>query len=205
MRSPLNRWIGKLAVGSFVASAALAALVAPAAEAATVVPCTTRSTITPFKSWNDTNAYFTAPGGSFEGGATGWTLGNASVVSGNEPWKILAGTDATSLKISGGGTASTQPMCIATAEDSMRVFYKAPVDSGSRLKITIHVTSGVNVADNNYEIWGGNSNWALSERIMLPDIRDASGKQTVTISFAQTGNAGIWQIDDLEIDPWRSL
>src|SRR5512144_705178 len=121
MRDSLTRWAGKLTVvgAAAVVAPILAMVTAPAAQAATVLPCTTRVTTTPFTAWGDTNDYFTAPGGPFEGGAPGWILGRALVVPGNEPWKVLSSSDDSSLGILGGGLAVTPAMCIGTAEDSM--------------------------------------------------------------------------------------
>jgi hypothetical protein len=212
MRTSSRSWrkMRRTAVlGGLAVLAPLAALVvAPAttASAATVLPCTTRATTTPFTPWGDSNAYFTLPGATFESGTSGWSLaGGARVTSGNEPWKVVSGPNVSSLSLPAGASASAPSMCIATAEDSMRLFYRAPGISTAYLRVTIHVTSGVNVADNTYSIGGGTAGWALSERIMVPDIRDRSGQQTVTIKFDQVGTKAAWQIDDVEIDPWRSL
>ncbi|HEY6796252.1 MAG TPA: hypothetical protein VI248_16375 [Kineosporiaceae bacterium] len=202
-----TRWARTLlaGLGATVLVPILTLATATTPARAATVPCTSRTTTTPFTAWNDGNSYFTEPGGTFESGTSGWTLKNARVVSGNEPWKVLSAGNAYSLQLAAAGSAAGPSMCIATAEDAMRVFYKAPSSTTSGLLVTIHVTSGVNVADNTYSIGGGANGWRLSDRIMLPDIRDASGQQTVTISFTQVGTGATWQIDDVEIDPWRSL
>src|SRR6478736_4631909 len=50
-------------------------------------PCTGRVLSEPFAPWNDSNDYFQVPGGSFEGGATGWSLtGGATVKPGGDPF-----------------------------------------------------------------------------------------------------------------------
>jgi hypothetical protein len=197
------RVVGTTLAGLVVAAAAM--VVAQPAQAATS-PCTTRTTTTPFTAWGDANAYFTVPDGTFESGAPSWTKSTGvATVSGNEPWKVLGSGHATSLKLPAGGSAATPAMCIATAEDSLRLFYKSPGVSGSLLHVSIYVTSGVNVATNDYDISGSTAGWAVSQRIMLPDIRDASGRQTVTITFSQRQTTATWQIDDIEIDPWKTL
>jgi hypothetical protein len=205
----MGRWTRKAVVlGCVTAAPAVALLAAPVspAAAATVLPCTTRTVSTPFVSWGDSNSYFTLPGATFEHGTSGWTLtGGAAVTTGNEPYKVISDTNASSLNLPAGATAAARPMCIGTAEDSLRLFYKAPGVSTASLRVTIHVVSGVNVADNTYGIGGAKSGWAVSDRIMLPDIRDSSGQQTVTVSFSQDGTKAKWQIDDVEVDPWKSL
>jgi hypothetical protein len=198
----IARGVGTALTGLMLAATPI--VVAQPARAATS-PCTTRTTATPFTAWRDTNAYFTVPDGTFESGASTWTTSRGvTTVGGNEPWKVLGSRHGASLRILGGGSATTQSMCIATAEDSLRFFYKSPGVSGSLLHVSIYVTSGVNVATNDYDISGAKAGWALSDRIMLPDIRDASGRQTVTITFSQRQTPAAWQIDDVEIDPWKT-
>jgi hypothetical protein len=195
-----------LAVPVALAAVAVPLVTDAGAAPGQVLPCVTREVTKPFTAWGDHAAYFTVPGGTFEGGAPGWTLGGgAAVTHGNEPWRVLSSTHASSLALPAGAAATAPSMCIATAEDALRFFYRAPGVRGAALLVTIHVTSGVNVADNTYEISGATAGWALSPRIMLPDIRDASGRQTVTISFTQRSTRARWQIDDVEVDPWRSL
>lgn len=198
----IARVVGTALTGLVLAAAPI--VVAQPGQAATPA-CTTRTTTTPFTAWGDTNAYFTVPDGSFESGVSTWrTSRGVTTVAGNEPWKVLGKGHGTSLRIPGGGSATTQSMCIATAEDSLRFFYQSPGVSGSQLHVSIYVTSGVNVATNDYDINGSRAGWAVSDRIMLPDIRDASGRQTVTITFSPRQTAATWQIDDVEIDPWKT-
>jgi hypothetical protein len=168
-------------------------VVAQSTPAATF-PCVSRTTTTPFVAWGDTNAYFTVPDGDFEAGAASWTVSSGvTTVSGNEPWKVLGGAHKASLRIPVGASASTPPMCIATAEESLRFFYRSPGVPSSLLHVSIYVTSGVNVATNDYDIRGTTRGWAVSQRIMLPDIRDASGRQTVKITFSQRQGPATWR------------
>ncbi|HRC08234.1 MAG TPA: hypothetical protein PLV41_08460, partial [Miltoncostaeales bacterium] len=169
------------------------------------VPCQSRTTTTPFKAWNDTNRYFVAPNGSFEAGTANWFLGgSASVVAENEPWKINGSLHARSMRLPSGASARVEKFCVNSDEDSIRFFFKRPSTVGAGLRVAIRVTSGVNVATNDYTVGGGTAGWGVSERIMLPDIRDASGQQWVEITFFPTNTAATWQIDDLMIDPWRT-
>jgi hypothetical protein len=191
--------------GGLIAASVAGVVEAPAARAGAVLPCVTRTVSTPFSAWGDTNPYFTLPGGAFEDGAPGWALYGSAVVPGNEPWKVLSRGDSASLKISGRGLAQAPAICIATAEDALRFFYRAPGVPASHLKIMIHVTSGTKAADGAYDLAGAANGWRVSDRIMLPDVRDASGQQALTITFAQGGAPASWSVDDVEIDPWRSL
>lgn len=202
-----RRLIRSAVVGTVLAASAAIALPAGAAHAATTtVPCGSRTMSRPFTLWSDTNQYFTVQDGTFESGAAGWTrTGGAAAVSGNEPWKVVSATNAKSLMIPAGGSATTPAMCVASDEDSTRFFYKSPGVSGSSLHVSIYVTSGVNVATNDFDVAGSVAGWGVSPRIMLPDIRDASGQQTVKITFSIRNTPATWQIDDVMIDPWRTL
>ncbi|MEQ1701649.1 MAG: hypothetical protein ABMA25_16190 [Ilumatobacteraceae bacterium] len=184
----IGTMVGGLAVGGSTASAAIA--------------CTTRTTTKAFSAWGDTNPYFVVPDGAFEATPATWVTRNATTTAGNEPWKVLGSAHAKSLKLSPGATASTAQFCVASAEDALRFFVKAPGVAGTQLLVHIDVISGVNRATNDYAIAGNSSGWAPSQRIMLPDIRDSSGKQNVTITFTVVGNA-TWYLDDVMIDPWR--
>jgi hypothetical protein len=185
---------------------ALAALAATATEAAAPLPCGTRTAATPFTAWGDKNLYFTLPGGSFESGLRGWTVsGGATTVAENEPWKVLSSSHSSALGLPPGAAATSPAMCIASDEDSVRFFYKSPGVSTAALRVTIHVVSGVNVADNQLTIDGGTAGWVVSPRIMMPDIRDASGRQTVTVGFDQVNGQADWLVDDVEVDPWKSM
>ena len=78
-------------LAAVVATAALA-VGAPAANAGLLVAsapdCSPKPTSKPFAPWGDTSDYNLAPGGSFEPSKGSWKLSGASIVDGNEPWKV---------------------------------------------------------------------------------------------------------------------
>lgn len=191
-----------------LALAALAIAVGAATnvqQARADIACTTRTTTTPFTAWGDSNRYFVAPNGGFESGTTSWTLSSgASIATENEPNKINGSTHAKSVNLGAGASAMGERFCVNSSEDSLRVFYKRPGVVGSALKIAVRVTSGVNVATNELTVDGSTAGWALSQRMMLPDIRDASGQQWVQITFMPVNVGATWRVDDLMIDPWRT-
>src|SRR5919109_1118860 len=64
----------------------------------------------PFEPWSDPDAYCAFPNLGFENGSTAWTLkGKASVVTGNEPWKV-SGTGTHALQLGPGGSASSSSL-----------------------------------------------------------------------------------------------
>lgn len=193
---------GRLAAASIIIGTLLGGLAIADGAASAAIACSTRTTTKAFAAWGDTNPYFVVPDGTFESTTASWVLRKAATTTGNEPWRVLGGAHAESLKLSPGAVATTAQFCVASAEDSLRFFVKSPGVAGSQLLVHIDVVSGVNRATNDYAISGSSSGWAPSQRIMLPDIRDSSGKQNVTISFTVVGNA-TWYLDDVMIDPWR--
>ena len=192
----------RLTVALAVAASGL--VVATSQVATAAIGCSTRTTTRPFKAWGDNNAYFVAPGGTFES-SVGWTGSSLSRAAGNEPWKINGSGHGYSLKIGARGQAKSAQFCVNSDEDSMRLFFKSPGVSGASLKLHIEVISGVNRATNDYDINGSTAGWALMQRIMLPDIRDASGQQYVSITLTAQGTSATWYVDDVMIDPWKSL
>lgn len=192
----------RFVAASVIVGTVLTGLLVEGSSAEAAIACTTRSTTKAFAAWGDTNPYFLVPDGSFETSGTTWVHRNAARTSGNEPWKVMGGAHTSSLKLSPGAVSTTSQFCVASAEDALRFFVKSPGGATARLHVHIDVVSGVNRATNDYDIVGSTSGWAPSPRIMLPDIRDASGKQNVTITFTVVGTA-TWYIDDVLIDPWR--
>ena len=168
------------------------------------VPCSARSTKAHFSQWGDTNQYFAAPGGTFESNAGTTFSGGAGRVTGNEPWKINGSTHASSARLPAGATIKVEKFCVNSDEDSLRFFYKKPNVTGSTLHIHVRVTSGVNVATNDMDYDGAGTGWVVSPRMMLPDIRDASGQQWVEIIYTTRNTGATWLVDDLMIDPWKT-
>lgn len=167
--------------------------------------CPSRTTTTPFTGWGDSNAYFVVPGATFEG-SHGWTFSGAiSVVADQEPWKINGSTHGRSLNLPAYTTAIAPNMCIASNEDSLRLFYKDPGVGGATLQVKVEAwnnTSNGARSINTYAIGSNGSGWKLSPRIQLPNMRDSAGEQMVTITITPVNTAATWRVDDVMLDPW---
>lgn len=201
----LYRWIRtrRLAAGACVL--AVAAVVGPAASSQAAIGCGTRTTSNPFVPWGDANNYFLVQGGTFEDGAPQWSLAGARVGAGNEPWAVAGGASAASLRLPAGSSARSPQMCVASGEDSLRFFYKRPGRLGSVLLVRVEVTNGSSRAVRDMYLGGGRSGWALSPRILFPDVRDSAGQQIISIAFSPRGVPAPWSVDDVYVDPWKSL
>lgn len=197
------RNIRRIIAATAIVATSTAGLIASAGHVS-ASSCPTRSLSTPFTPWGDHNQYFVVPGATFEGGH-GWGLfGNISVVKDQAPWKINGSTHTRSLNLPAYTTAMAPNMCIASNEDSLRFFYKDPGVRGATLTVKIeawnHSSSGRSITT--YSIGSSNSGWKLSPRIELPNKRDASGEQWVTITITPVNTAATWRIDDVMLDPW---
>ncbi len=160
----------------------------------------------PFARWGDTSNYVLAPGGSFESGAPGWTLGpGAAVVSGNEPYYVHAKKDSHSLYIPSGSYATTPPMCFAFGDWHLRFFAASSSSSLSSLRVQVVVKSLLGVLS---ILDGGtiamNSTWQPSARLgmLLTNVTGLLATDAVSFRFVPNDRAS-WRIDDVYLDPWK--
>jgi hypothetical protein len=191
------------------AGAALA-LAAPASAGLLVQSaqdCADQEVSQPFTRWLDPFSYEMTPGGSFEGGATGWQLaGGARVVAGNEPWRVARDGGSSSLRLPSGSSATSPPVCVGLEHPTLRFFAR----KSSGLLSTLVVTATV-------RLQGGGS-LTLPAGIVL-----AGSAWTPTLPYVYAANlttllpgqytpvrfrfapllGGDWQIDDVYVDPWK--
>ena len=199
-------------IAASVAAAALAAG-APSASAGILVAsapnCTTPVTSQAFRSVNgDTDFYELVPGGNFEATSKSWSLsGGASVVSGNEPWKV-GGGGSSSLLLPRGSRATTGTMCVGIGNPVMRFFARRT--SGWLLDtLAVEVLfEGAGGAVNSLPIGvvvaGGSWQPTLPFPVLANLLPLLPGEQTpVAFRFTPVGG-GSWQVDDVYVDPWRS-
>jgi hypothetical protein len=185
-------------------SGLLPGLVSPADTPTT---CDTTSSQAFAKVDGDNSYYVLAPGGAFESGAPGWTLGRgAAVVSGNEPWKVHGRSDNHSLYIPSGSSATTPPMCFALGDEHMRFFAASSSSSFSSLQVRVRVKSLLGLLS---VLDGGkissNSTWQPSARLglLLTNLTGILATDSVSFQFVPSDSAS-WRIDDVYLDPWKN-
>jgi hypothetical protein len=144
-----------------------------------------------FLPWLDVAWYEAAPAGSFESGATGWSLAQgAAVGDGNDPF--LAGSH--SLWLPAGSTATTPPVCVDLAHPTIRFFARG---SGAPLLVSVLFRDSLGAA---HELPVGSvtagAGWAPS----LP-LAVAGNLLSGQVSF-RFASASAWQIDDVYVDPY---
>jgi hypothetical protein len=170
--------------------------------------CQTPQVSTPFSQWGDNNDYFLAPGGSFEGTAdqVGWTLSNASLTSGNEPFQVNDGGDSQSLIIAGGGSATSPFFCVDNTMSSLR-FFAQQVSAGGGLRVTalVQTSDGVAAVPLARLLDGSTPTWAAADPIAADSSGLADGQTlNVALQFTVRSSSASWQIDDVYVDPYRS-
>ena len=188
-----------LALGATVATTGLAGGTAAAAGS-----CGTRSTFKAFTQWGDQNEYFLLPGGSFESGTSGWSLGGSSVVTDQAPWKVNGSKHAKALNVPAYTTVMPANICINSNEEWMRFFYKDPGVRGAQLLVKIEAWSSAGRAIQEIKIDSGSAGWKVSNQIPMPNKRDSKGEQWITLTITPVSTAATWRLDDIMIDPWVS-
>jgi hypothetical protein len=190
-------FLGLLAVpsGAFAVSSILAT-------------CQTPPISAPFSQWGDNNDYFLAPGGSFEGTAdqVGWTLSNATLTSGNEPFLVNDPGDSQSLTIAGGGSATSPFFCVDNTMSSLRFFaQQVSAGGGLRVQALVQTSSGVTTEPLARLFDGSMPAWAPTDPIAT-DFSGLADGQTldVALRFTVRSSSATWQIDDVHVDPYRS-
>jgi hypothetical protein len=170
--------------------------------------CPAPAVSTPFSQWGDSNSYFPVPGGSFEGTAdqVGWTLSNATLSAGNEPFYLGGSGDGQSLTINGGGSATSPYFCVDRTMTSLR-FLAQQTTAGSDLQVDalVQTAGGVNTVPVADLADGSMPSWAPTQPLAgnggtLPEGVSVS----VALRFTVPASAGAWQLDDVYVDPYRS-
>ena len=160
-------------------------------------PCTGRVLSEPFAPWNDSNDYFLVPGGSFEGGATGWSLtGGAAVKPGGDPF--VARSAGSSLALPANASATTPWVCVDLGSPTLRFFA-----TGRTGMVAVSVVTG-KLALPVTTIYPGGS-WQPTPPFLfftnLLSVLSPTGTTAVAFRFTSVG--GATQIDDVYVDPYR--
>jgi hypothetical protein len=179
-----------------------------AATGTAAAACPAPATTTPFSQWGDSSNYFLIPGGSFEGtpSQVGWTLTNATLTAGNEPFNVNGPGDQQSVTINAGGSAVSPYFCVDNTMTGLRVFARQ-MTGGNDLRVAalVQTASGVtsyhlgDLTDGSMPSWGPSA--------PIPgDTSSLSSDSTIMVAlrFRVPSGAGSWQIDDVFVDPYRA-
>ena len=200
----MTNWKRIISVAAISLGATAATTGLAGGSAAAAGSCGTRSTFQAFSQWGDKNEYFLLPGGSFESGTSGWSLGGSSVVTDQAPWKVNGSSHKKALSVPAYTTVMPANICINSNEEWMRFFYKDPGVRGAQLLVKIEAWTAALQENQEIKIDSGSSGWKVSNQIPMPNKRDSRGEQWITLTITPVSTAATWRLDDIMIDPWVS-
>ena len=93
------------------------------------------ATSQPFAQFGDYRNYTFGTNGGLENGSTGWSLGGADVVSGNESFYVHSQSDSHSLSLAPGDTALSPKLCMGTTSTVTRFFLRS--DGSGRVRVQV--------------------------------------------------------------------
>jgi hypothetical protein len=198
------------ATGSLLA---VAAIIVPTAGAASTpilqapvaaltgqgAACEGRVLSQPFSSFGDDSSYFPIANGSFESGASGWTLtGGAAVRPGGDPF--VPGSEGASLDLPAGASATTPASCVDLGSPTLRFFARA---TGATIAVSV-IAGPLTLPIGSIRPTGA---WAPSPTFLFVanvlGLLTPSGTVNAAFRFSSTG--GDARIDDVLIDPYRRV
>ncbi|MDQ6834756.1 MAG: hypothetical protein M3016_01065 [Actinomycetota bacterium] len=134
----------------------------------------------------------------------GWTLSNASVVSGNEPWNVNNSADSNSLSISPGGYAMSDSFCLDSTFPSYRFFAQSSSASRGALVTGVRWTDSSGhsgMVPINFLRSGDYTSWQLTPSYALGSALANGNTVSAQLVFYATPGAS-WNIDDVLLDPY---
>jgi hypothetical protein len=192
-------------VGAVISALGIAVLSGAPAKAALITTdaCDNATLSQPFAQFNDSNDYKLVPGGSFENGASGWTLGHgASIVSGSEPFGVTGSVGASSVKLTAGSSVTSPFTCVDAAYPMFRFFARnnsllstviVSVVYKPLLGIPVAVPVGTALLS---------PNWSPSAQMLTASVlTGALHGGIVPMAIRFTALTGTSQIDDVFVDP----
>lgn len=167
---------------------------------ATASGCPAVSMSQPFASLGDDTSYFPVPGGDFESGASGWTLRNAAVADGNDPF--LAGSH--NLQIAAGGSASSPVVCVGADDPSIRFAARNRGGLLSALAVSVRFVGPLGLTlQAPIGIVTGGSSWKAPSALVVANLLTAADGTQTPVQFVFSAAGGGWGVDDVYVDPYR--
>jgi hypothetical protein len=185
-----------------VLSAAAVFVVPAAAQAA----CSATPTTKAFQALGDSADYSLAPSGAFEAGSGGWSLSGASVIAGNESYKVHGSADAKSLAVAATGTAVSPVVCVDITRPTFRFFAKRTSGTWGNLAVKLRwKDSSGHMNDTVVGTVGTGTSWEASPAMSLSSalpLWNLDQTASVQLVFDPENYGGSWAIDDVYVDPY---
>ena len=169
--------------------------------------CPTTPTTKAFKSFGDNADYSLLSNGAFETGTGGWSLSGASVVSGNESYKVRDAKDSKSLAIAATGRVVSPAFCVSTAHPTFRLFAKRTSGSWGSMNVALRFKDSTGATNETVVgAIGTGTSWSPSQSFALSGpigLWNADQTASVQIVLDPENYGGAWAIDDVFIDPYK--
>jgi hypothetical protein len=192
-------------VGAVISALGIAVLSGAPAKAALITTdaCDNATLSQPFAQFNDSNEYKLVSGGSFENGASGWTLSHgASIVSGSEPFGATGSVGTSSARLTAGSSVTSPFTCVDAAYPMFRFFAR---NNGLLSTVIVSVVYkpllGIPVAVPVGTVLLS-PNWGPSAQMLTASILTGLlHGGTIPMAIRFTAVTGTSQIDDVFVDP----
>jgi hypothetical protein len=157
----------------------------------------------PFAQFGDYRSYTFGANGGLENGSTGWSLGGASIVRGNETYYKHSLSDRSSLALPTGSTALTPKLCMGTTSTVVRFFVRSSTGGSLHVQVVLKNVLGQVIGILDWATISAGSSWAPGPAILnLDSLLGLVGVSSIQLKF--TAQSGSFQVDDIYVDPWAS-
>ena len=193
-------------LGAVISALGIAVLSGAPAKAALISTdaCDNAALSQPFAHWGDSNDYKLVPGGSFENGASGWTLSHgASIVKGSEPFGVTGSVGASSVNLPAGASVTSPFTCVDAAYPSFRFFAR---NNGLLSTVLVSVVYKLPLLGLEVAVPVGpvalSPSWSPSLPMLTASVLTGLlHGGTVPMGIRFTAVTGSSQIDDVYVDP----
>jgi hypothetical protein len=185
--------------------AAAALIMAPSSRAeAQIGACPAQPAAQVFLPWSDPAWYASVPDGGLESGGAAWTLrGPAAVVSGNEPYRVRAASDARALRLAPTASAASPASCVGPGHPTLRFFVRSENSALTALNVSVEFVDPTG-ASRSVPIGVISPTPAWQPSPVLPVIANTLSPalpQQARFRFTTSGD-GAWYVDDVYVDPY---
>jgi hypothetical protein len=159
-----------------------------------------------FRAFGDTRDYSLLSNGAFETGTGGWSLSGASVVAGNESYKVRNAADSKSLAIASTGRVISPSFCVSIDHPTFRFFTKRTGGSWGVLNVKLRWSvNGGPTSETMVNTTSIGTSWEPTQSFALAEILglwSTSQIATAQIVLDPMDDGGGFAVDDVYIDPY---
>jgi hypothetical protein len=161
---------------------------------------TTCTLTQPFAGLGDGGTYTLTGNGSLEQGTTNWLFGGtAKVVSAEDPFDLTSGHDKHALQLPAGSSASNLVTCMVNLQPPLRFAAVNTGDPNATLEVSALTGDPTNPTVTPIASVTGTSTWQVVDPIQFSVPANGG------LGFRFTPTGGSWRIDDIYVDPFKTI